>query len=86
MDETVQRYWNEARSLLLQFRAGAFDGSTELLHGALLAAAQQIDTNYRTSPYNLPSLHQDQINAIKGNTVRLAKKWLADGRPQVPTV
>jgi hypothetical protein len=86
MDDTIQRYWNAAHSLLLQFRAGAFGGSTDQLHSALLETARNIDTNYRSSPYNLPSLYQDQINLIKGQTVKLAQKWLNDGKPQVPAV
>lgn len=84
MNYILQTYWSTAQSLLVQFRAGAFNGSTDDLHAELLAEAQRIDANYRMSPYNLPSLHQNQINAIKGNTVRLATKWLNDGRPVVP--
>lgn len=87
MDDTLQKYWNAARSLLLQFRGGSFDGSTDQLHALLLSQASSIDPNYRTSPYNLPSLYQDQINAIKGNTVRLAQKWLDAGKPNnIPNV
>ncbi len=62
------------------------------MRAELLTEAQQIDPNRRTSPYNLPSLHQEgwgdsrNVDAILSKTVYLANKWLTDGRPPVPIV
>lgn len=66
-DTTMQQIWNEFRLQLLNFRASFSTATTDADKAArfqTLAArleenAHRIDTNRRTSPYNLPSLYQD---------------------------
>lgn len=81
----VQQFWNEARLQLLSFRANQ-PASTEMLKARLEEGARRIDSNRRTSLYNLPSLYQVRFNEIIGDALYVANKWLKDGKPQVPTV
>jgi hypothetical protein len=91
MDPKLIQFWNEARLQLISFRAGfdptqPTDAQINVLKNQLESTARQIDTNRRTSLYNLPSLYQDQMDATSSKTVYLATKWVKDGRPTVPTI
>lgn len=92
--DPITSFWNESRLQLLTFRASLNSSSTADQKAAALQALQQrlqateqtMDPNHRTSPYNLPSLYQEQMDGILSKTMYLANKWLADGMPVVPNV
>lgn len=93
-DTLMQMYWSQARLLLVNFRAtnncsmSADEKAAALktLAANLESSARSTDPNRRTSPYNLPSLYQDQMTALASKTVFLATKWLSDGCPAVPAI
>jgi len=86
----LQAFWNEARLQLLNFHAkpSSGDDAADLaaLATRLESEARRIDTNRRTSPYNLPSLTQEAMTKVIGDTMYVAKLWVKAGRPPVPTV
>lgn len=89
MNDALLRFWGECRLQLLAFRASSGDGSTPdpaALKQKLMAQAVNFDPDRRTSPYNMKSILQDQMDAMISNAVYLAAKWIKDGKPQTPTV
>jgi hypothetical protein len=87
----IQNFWNQTRMLLVNFRATTNSGTdkpTALagLEQRINSAATTLDPDRRTNPYNLPSLYQDQMDAISSKAMYLANKWINDGMPPVPNV
>jgi len=94
VDETIQRFWSVCRSRLTMFRAGISNETDPATYPTKLAQlkagleeeAHALDSNRRTSPYNMKSRHQEEMDAMASNVLYLAKKWLDAGRPPVPIV